>query len=666
MRHPSGGINVCPECGTGDFFVSDPRVRLGCASANSIKRREKEWLRMADTPRSQATVLEVPVTIQGSKTVEGTDQRELFTESTQTTLVFANGAVVKLNAKLLPGQCVFLRNDQSQREILCKVLESRQPGQAGCADLEFTSYDPTFWNVQAKPPAAAPKLTAQDRLEAAANTPISASSAESSAPANEQKSEAQKKIDAAVKNLAGTPSAKPSAPDADKSPACAEQPEETGTNAAWQKIVEAEEHERPSVAPRRESTAPTTAESPASLLAPAASSATASTLVASPSPLVLESPHESLAHLQNHEPAMESTVPASAEIPTRNEIPASVPQSAAPAGTIATLVASPVPIVLESPHESLTHLQKHEPTDEELDWNDAKEAEMLAALATMEAGSKSNREPPPEDTNAAEQAASDAKQERHKKASNTASKAAALSARTGKLRGVAEGKKRVAIGIAAAILVAAALGFAWRMKSSFSTRTSNRPVAASAGPKPLAQPAAAPSTQTPASSAAASTTDAGTAPHQVAPNAQQASATGAQKPGATVAQSPAATTTAAREAPKPATTGLLSKADQEVLGLTTHRKANEKNGAGDSPARIVLQAAPAIPRWAKGLDVDQVVTLDALIDEKGNLVETKPISGPRVLQPEAQRAVALWVFEPAITAGKPTSSRIVLTVQFQK
>ena len=73
---------------------------------------------MANTVRSQATALEIPVTIQGSKTVQGTEQRELFTETTKTTLVFENGAVVKLNARVSPGQCVFLRNDKSEREIL--------------------------------------------------------------------------------------------------------------------------------------------------------------------------------------------------------------------------------------------------------------------------------------------------------------------------------------------------------------------------------------------------------------------------------------------------------------------------------------------------------------------------------------------------------------------
>jgi outer membrane biosynthesis protein TonB len=60
------------------------------------------------------------------------------------------------------------------------------------------------------------------------------------------------------------------------------------------------------------------------------------------------------------------------------------------------------------------------------------------------------------------------------------------------------------------------------------------------------------------------------------------------------------------------------------------------------------------------------VQIDALIDEKGNVRSTRPLSGPRLLQHAAERAVALWIFEPALTDGKPTATHMVLTVQFQR
>src|SRR5271154_4154998 len=114
---------------------------------------------MADSAgHDQATVLEVPVTIQGAKHVEGSEQRQIFTETTKTTIVFGNGAVVSLSSKVTQGQCVFLRNEQTGREILCKVLEWRQVADSGYVDLEFTTRDPHFWDALVAQPVVAPAV----------------------------------------------------------------------------------------------------------------------------------------------------------------------------------------------------------------------------------------------------------------------------------------------------------------------------------------------------------------------------------------------------------------------------------------------------------------------------------------------------------------------------
>jgi hypothetical protein len=155
---------------------------------------------MADSAgHDQATVREVRVTVQGAKHVEGTEQRQIFTETTKTTIVFGNGAVVNLNSKVVQGQCVFLRNDQSGRELLCKVLEWRQVAESGYVDLEFTTRDPHFWDEPAAQPAAdvvAPAVAvavnpaeAQEEekvLPITAQNPGMAPSVESSAPAVEE------------------------------------------------------------------------------------------------------------------------------------------------------------------------------------------------------------------------------------------------------------------------------------------------------------------------------------------------------------------------------------------------------------------------------------------------------------------------------------------------
>src|SRR5277367_4414671 len=117
---------------------------------------------MADSAgHDNADVREVPVTIQGAKHVEGSEQRQIFTETTKTTIVFRNGAVVSVSSKVTQRQSAFLRNEQTGPEILCKVLEWRQVAESGYVDLEFTTRDPHFWDALAAaglavPPAVAP------------------------------------------------------------------------------------------------------------------------------------------------------------------------------------------------------------------------------------------------------------------------------------------------------------------------------------------------------------------------------------------------------------------------------------------------------------------------------------------------------------------------------
>lgn len=538
-------------------------------------------------------MLEIPVTIQGSKTVEGAEQRELFTETTKTTLVFENGAVLKLNAKVSPGQCVFLRNDQTEREILCRVRESRQASEAGYTDLEFTVYDPQFWSAEKLEPSGNTP-TDLGTLEAAAKSPIAAPITESIAP-----------IGAEV-------------------PVHIEQPTASAQKLAIQKEIKE----------------------------------------------ALQSPAGT--------PSMESGVPVSAEIP------ATFAESAATSESPATAPGSPLPVILEAAHESLTVARKHEPTDEELDWNDAKDAELVAALAAMEGQPKAKREPATKETKDAKDSALEAGTGDAKKASEkrpdaaSQAKVSTPAPKTGGLGKFTRGKNSIAVGIAAGVLIAAALGFAWHAKNEFSIRSRNRQLAASAQPKRAAPPAPIQPAQTPSSASSTGANTPGVTLAQAAQRIQQPAET--QKPGAVVEESPGATSadagaagsrkdiedSAATTAPQIEANKSLANADQEEAGQAKPRKESETNTGKTIPVRIVSQEPPSIPSWATGLEADEVVKLDALIDEKGNLVEAKPISGPRELQHEAERAVALWVFEPALTDGKPTATRMVLTVQFQK
>src|SRR5438046_9710521 len=58
--------------------------------------------------RPQPVALEVPVAVNGARTVEGGDKREPFSEATKTVMIHGNGAVIKQHSALAPGQLRWL------------------------------------------------------------------------------------------------------------------------------------------------------------------------------------------------------------------------------------------------------------------------------------------------------------------------------------------------------------------------------------------------------------------------------------------------------------------------------------------------------------------------------------------------------------------------------
>jgi protein TonB len=99
--------------------------------------------------KPQAVALEVSVTVNGARTVDGTDKREPFSESTKTVLVFGNGAVIRLQSSVTPGQLLFLTNEKTKKEVVCQVVKSKNyRNVSGYVELEFTEPVPGFWGMR--------------------------------------------------------------------------------------------------------------------------------------------------------------------------------------------------------------------------------------------------------------------------------------------------------------------------------------------------------------------------------------------------------------------------------------------------------------------------------------------------------------------------------------
>ena len=110
-----------------------------------------EELRGAGAPgsaRPNPVALEVRVNATGARPSQGTEKRELFSEDTQTAVVFPDAAVISLTAAVVPGQLVFLTNKENNREVVCQVIRKRNNRPTSCyVELQFTEPQKDFWGV---------------------------------------------------------------------------------------------------------------------------------------------------------------------------------------------------------------------------------------------------------------------------------------------------------------------------------------------------------------------------------------------------------------------------------------------------------------------------------------------------------------------------------------
>jgi TonB family protein len=93
--------------------------------------------------------LEVPVNATGTRPGSNPEKRELFSEDTDTVLVFVDGAIIRLSAAVATGQLIFLTNKQTKVEVVCQVVGKRVYRPTNCyVELQFTEPMKDFWGVE--------------------------------------------------------------------------------------------------------------------------------------------------------------------------------------------------------------------------------------------------------------------------------------------------------------------------------------------------------------------------------------------------------------------------------------------------------------------------------------------------------------------------------------
>ncbi|MGB2673066.1 MAG: energy transducer TonB [Candidatus Acidiferrum sp.] len=197
--------------------------------------------------KPQPVALEVPVTVNGARTVEGSDKREPFSEATKTVLVFGNGAVIRLGSPVAAGQLLFLTNEKTKKEVVCQVVKSKNyRNVSGYVELEFTESVVGFWGMR----FPSDRIGAQTPVHSATIPPPVRSAAPPPAPA------APKLATPAISAAPRVPEVSPAQVHAEIRPAVQERPAEIRTAAPTAVYVPASVPSNTTTAPPQTTAAP--------------------------------------------------------------------------------------------------------------------------------------------------------------------------------------------------------------------------------------------------------------------------------------------------------------------------------------------------------------------------------------------------------------------------
>ena len=131
--------------------------------------------------RQQAVALEVSVTVNGARAGEIGEKSEFFSVATKTVLVFGQGAVIRLNERVAPGQMLRLVNERTKKEVACQVVKSKnERTMNGYVEVKFTEAVAGFWGMRF--PGESAGAAASESRNTATSTALEAETAATKIP----------------------------------------------------------------------------------------------------------------------------------------------------------------------------------------------------------------------------------------------------------------------------------------------------------------------------------------------------------------------------------------------------------------------------------------------------------------------------------------------------
>jgi protein TonB len=87
-------------------------------------------------------------------------------------------------------------------------------------------------------------------------------------------------------------------------------------------------------------------------------------------------------------------------------------------------------------------------------------------------------------------------------------------------------------------------------------------------------------------------------------------------------------------------------------------------GSNLKAPRLTYSVDPTYPPLAREAHISGTVVVEAVIDERGNVVQARVVSGHPLLIDAALKAVVQWKYEPTSLNGQPVSVELQVQVQF--
>jgi TonB family protein len=643
--------------------------------------------------RPQPVALEVPVTVNGARTVDGSDKREPFSEKSATVLVFGHGAVIRISAVLAPGQLIFLTNEKTRKEVVCQVVKSKTDGNAvGYVELRFTEPAPGFWGMRFPSDTVLPQAPARPSAPAPAPAPPKATPP---APpvAVQPVMPAPPAPLAPISPVAAAP-AVPSIP----------VPPVVSAPPAVEPKVAFPTPAPPSPFAPPPAPVPSALESkPAATITSASSSSAPSTEELKQQAARLQEQLSSLLFTETPKPAATVPAPAAPVIEA-----ASVPEAANKILELANLAPTPE-VAPAKPVKITPPPAAPKPSSSSLEVEEIKIPSWLAPLA---------RETDTASSPAASSAVADAESVIPEAPAETILAEAQESTRRpetavfgGQLLGessqssdasASKSKAGLFIGIAASLLLVA--GGVWysnqpgnaisgllgggsssnSQHSGASTPAANSvetPAPASAAANAASNRSPEPSrVNPPVASAPAPASSVDRAPRAAAPSSdpvQHSAQPAVEEPkkpslGDVRLASPTVNHGDASSTPTSAPTLELNTAANNSVPVSSLSSSNRAEpvapvpvGGDVKPAKLIKSVPPIYPDMARNQRVSGDVRIDALVDADGNVSTMKVLSGSPLLHLAALNALKQWKYQPAELDGKPTSMHLTVTIQFR-